>query len=153
MRKFWPLVIGFGVVLFAFLLPSQVFPPPGGGGGGSVTAYSRDLNIDAPSTVDTNKYQLTFPAAVTINRVHCSTDTGTVSINLDVRAIATPNVAGTDVLSAVLVCDNNTQSACASGCDVNTITAGSAGAHLPVNLQVSATASAPNVVRIHVEAQ
>ncbi len=119
----------------------------------ALVPLSKDFSLDAPSTVDTNKHQISFPLAVTINRVHCSTDIGTVSINLDVRAIATPNTAGADVLSAVLVCDNDTQSSCAAGCDVNTITAGAAAAHLPVNLQITATASNPNVVRIHVEAQ
>ncbi len=115
----------------------------GGGGSGVIT---KSINIDAPSTVDTNKYHMVFGSAVTIARIWCSTDTGTVSINFDERAEATPNTAGTDVLGSALVCDSDTQA-------TTTFSNASIAARVPLNLQITATASSPTIVRIHVEAQ
>lgn len=48
--------------------------------------------------------------AMTIVEIGCNTDSGSTTIQFDERAEATPNTAGTDVMSAVLVCDNNSAS-------------------------------------------
>src|SRR5205807_4667842 len=104
----------------------------GSGGGGTAGPTAKSLAIDAPSTVDSNKYQLIWASAATIYRASCSTDQGTLSINFDLRAEATPNTAGINVLSAPLVCGATTQTACASGCSVSTISSGSVAAHAPV---------------------
>ena len=107
---------------------------------------TKTINIFAPTTSDTNKVQFYWPAAVTLQRVVCSTDTGTVTIQFDERAEATPNTAGTNSLTSSLVCDNDSQvttSFSDSGIAVD----------VPHNLQITATASSPGVVRIHVKAQ
>jgi len=109
-----------------------------------VVTHMLSINIFDPTTADTNRIQAKLATAVTISRVSCSTDTGTATIQLDERAEGTPNSAGTDVLSAGLVCDNDTQST--TGFD----NAGIA-ADVPLNLQITATASSPTVVRIHID--
>lgn len=107
-----------------------------------------------PATGDSGKVQWIWPSAVTITRVDCSTNvaTSTVTINLDERALATPDTNGTDTLSTGLVCDTGNQSSCASGCDVNTITDASIAAGVPHALEITAVANAPTVVRVHVTA-
>jgi hypothetical protein len=77
--------------------------------------------------------------------VWCSTDVGTVTIQLDERVEATPNTAGVNSLTSSLVCDSNTE--------VTTSFADSGiAADVPHNLQITAVATSPTVVRIHVKA-
>jgi len=107
---------------------------------------SKSIAIFDPTTADTNKIQFYWPAAVTLQRIACSVDTGTVSINFDERAEATPNTFGTNALSAALVCDTDSQ----------TTTSFSDSAHaadVPINLQITATSGTPTIVRIHIKAQ
>jgi hypothetical protein len=87
----------------------------------------------------------------TITRVWCNTDKGTATINFEERVVTTPNTSGVDVLNAGLVCDTNSQSSCSSGCSVNTISNATIDQRDPVTLMVDSVATAPNVVRIHVE--
>lgn len=128
--------------------------------GGSYTTYdtaNNDLDLDSeaitrihsivlfdPTTADTNKIQDKFAIAVTISRVSCSTDTGTATIQLDERSESTPNTAGTDVLSSAIVCDNDSASS-------TSFSNSGIAADAPLNLQITATASTPTVVRIHVD--
>jgi hypothetical protein len=106
-------------------------------------AQTKSLTIFDPAVGDTNKVQLVFPTAATITRVWCSTDTGTVTAQLDERAEATPNTAGVDVLSGDLICDSNSE--------VTTAFANAAiAANVPLNLQIKGVASSPTVARIHV---
>jgi hypothetical protein len=70
-----------------------------------------------------------------------------VTWNLNKRAEATPDVAGTDVLSAGLVADTNGQSSCSAGCDVNTITSAAWTAHTPLALTISAVTGTPDTFR------
>jgi len=111
-----------------------------------VELYTRtkDVSIDNPVTGDSGTVQVTFPLAVTITRVWCSTDTGTATIQLDERAEATPNTAGTDVMTSTLVCDNNTEA-------TTSFTNAGIASRVPLNLDIDAVASAPTKVRIHVE--
>jgi hypothetical protein len=113
--------------------------------------FTKSFTILVPTAADTNLVQMAFAQAITIVRVYCSTDTGTATMNADERAESTPNTAGTDVLSAGIVCDSGTRTSCASGCDVNTITNGTIAANAPLNFQVTSVASAPQVVRFHVD--
>ena len=106
---------------------------------------SKSLTLLSPTTGDTNKVQLAWPRAVTLTRVACSTDVGTVTIQFDERAEATPNTAGTNSLTASLVCDTNTES-------TTSFSDASIAARVPHNLQITAVASSPTVVRVHVEA-
>jgi hypothetical protein len=87
-----------------------------------------------------------FGEAVTITRVTCITDTGTVELNVENGA--------NDVLTAELVCDIGEQDACASGCDVDTIDDDNSyddfAANSWLDLSISATASDPGQVSIAV---
>ena len=110
----------------------------------ALKSASKSVTIDAPTTAATNKIQWEFPSAITITEVICSTDTGTVTIQLDERARATPNTAGTNVLTSSLVCDSDSQA---------TTTFSNAGiaADVPLNLQITAVATSPGVVRVHTQ--
>lgn len=68
-------------------------------------AETQSWNLEAPTTGDTGLWHKYFAAACTMQRAWCSTDAGTVTINLDERAEATPNTTGTSVLTSNLVCD------------------------------------------------
>lgn len=107
-------------------------------------ADSKNTYIDNPTTSDSNKVQLKFPTAVTITRVSCSTDTGTATIQFDERAEATPNTAGTNVMTSSLVCDSDSQA-------TTSFSNATIAAEVPMNLQITATASSPTMLRIHVE--
>jgi len=143
---------GSGLAVFATspTFTTPLLGTPTSGNLVNCTGYSlthtdtKDQNIDNPVTGDTNKNQLTFGATATIARIWCSTDTGTVSINFDERAEATPNTAGTNTLSSALVCDTDSQA-------TTTFADSSIALRVPYNLQVTATSGAPTIVRIHVE--
>lgn len=105
---------------------------------------SKNIYIDKPTTSDSNKVQLKFPTAVTITRVSCSTDIGTATIQFDERAEATPNTAGTNVMTSSLVCDSDSQA-------TTSFSNATIAAEVPMNLQITATASSPTMLRIHEE--
>ena len=77
------------------------------------------------------------PVNVSITQIACDIDAGTASINIEERTLAAPNSAGTDVLSSDLVCNATMQTACASGCDVDTITNATIDQDDPVALTIS----------------
>lgn len=104
------------------------------------------INLLSPTTAETNLIQSKFPAAVTVTRVSCSVDSGTsVVIQFDERAEATPNVAGTNVLTSNLTCNTTN-----GGITTSFSNAGIA-ANAPLNLQIISATGNPNAVRIHVE--
>jgi len=105
---------------------------------------SKSVTIQSPTTAITNLIQWEFPSAITISEIACSTDTGTATIQLDERARVTPNTAGTNVLTSSLVCDNDSQVS-------STFTNAGIAADVPLNLQVTAVASTPGVVRVHLQ--
>jgi hypothetical protein len=104
----------------------------------------KSIVIFAPATTDTNMVQIYFGQAVTLARLACSTDTGSVDINFDQRTEAAPNSAGTNVLSSSLSCTTSTGVTTA-------FTSASVSADAPLNLQIAAVSGTPNVVRIHVK--
>ena len=105
----------------------------------------KSATIDAPTTGDTNKVQWSFGQAITITRVVCSVGAATsVTIQLDERAEATPNTAGTDVMSAALVCDVTSEA-------TTSFANATIAARVPLNLQITAVSGTPGSVRIHVE--
>ncbi len=115
---------------------------------------SKSFGIFDPVTGDSGKVQWAPPLPITITKVWCSTlpATATVTIMPDERAEGTPNTGGTDILSAGLVCDDGSQSSCASGCTVNTISNATIDAYDPVSWDIDATGGAtPTMVRVHVE--
>jgi len=107
---------------------------------------TKSIDIFAPTTADTNKIQFYWPRAVTLQRVACSVDTGTATIQFDERAEATPNTAGTDALNSALACDTDSE------VTTSFSDSGHAG-DVPINLQITATSGTPTIVRIHVKAQ
>jgi hypothetical protein len=107
---------------------------------------SKDINVLSPTTAETNLVQEKFPSAVTITRVSCSLDSGTsVVIQFDERAEATPNTAGTNVLTGNLTCDTT------NGGITTSFTNAGIAANAPLNLQVISSTGNPNAVRIHVQ--
>jgi hypothetical protein len=105
-----------------------------------------DVTIDAPTTADTNKVQWYLPSASTITRVVCSVGAATsVTIQLDERAEATPNTAGTNVMTASLVCDTT------NGGITTSFTNATIAARVPLNLQVTAVSGTPGSMRVHIE--
>ena len=108
------------------------------------------FNLENPAIADNGKFSTYFSLASTITKVYCSVDSGTVTINLNERALATPDTTGTDVLSAGLVCDTDTQTSCASGCDVNTITNAGIDTTDPLALEIDGTSGSPTILRVTV---
>jgi hypothetical protein len=110
----------------------------------SGTGFSMD--IPSPALADSGVYQHKVARQYTIQRISCSTDVGTVSINFDIRNESSPNDPGNPVLSASLVCSSGTAS---------TVTFANAVvfANSPVALIVTATNGTPSVVRVHVYTQ
>ena len=86
-----------------------------------------------------------FPLAVTITRVACSVKAATsATIQLDERAAATPDTAGTNVLTASLVCDTNQEA-------TTSFANASIAAQVPVALLISAVSGTPDTLRVYVE--
>ena len=108
--------------------------------------FTKSMTLLDPVAGDSGSVQFAFGQAVTITRVWCSTKTATstVTMNLDERAEATPDTAGTDVLTSNLVCDTDSQV---------TTTFSNAGiaARVPVAWTIASVANAPALVRLHVE--
>lgn len=133
----------------------------GGTGAGTAAAARTNLGVDTetrsfvifdPVTTDSGRQQFELPWAATVTRVYCSVKAATsVTINLDKRAEATPDTAGTNVLSAGLVCDTNGQTSCSAGCDVATISSASVTTRSPVALTISALTGTPDTLRVTVE--
>lgn len=110
----------------------------------SVTgAGSRNAVILNPTTGETNKVQWQYARPATLDRVRCSTDVGTVTINLDKRGQTTPNTAGTNAMSTTMACDTNSEI-------VSSFSSASVATNEVLNLQITATTGSPTVVRIHV---
>ncbi len=105
--------------------------------------------LETPVVGDTGLLQWVAPVALTVVQISCSIDAGTASINVEERTEAAPNSAGVDALSSDLVCNTGTQTSCASGCDVNTITNGPIDASDPMALSISIGTAGH--VRVHVE--
>ena len=106
---------------------------------------TKSLAIFDPATGDSNDIQMYFGQAVTITRVACSVAAATsVTIQMDERAEATPNTAGTDVMTAALVCDTDSQA-------TTSFTNATIASRVPLNLQITGVSGTPGSVRIHIE--
>jgi len=125
--------------------------------GRSLTLTDDDVAADAELFTDSNGFYVEDPIvesfddtwffmnAVTITRVFCKTDTGTVDLNIE-------NASDANVLSAELVCDVGGQDSCASGCDVDTINLSNDNfaQFTDGNTDLSATSGVPNSVSIFI---
>jgi hypothetical protein len=109
-----------------------------------VTSYS--FNVENPDATIAGQVQRTFPQAVSLVTVTCSTDTGTATLQLESRSASTPNVSGSSVLTSALVC--TTTSASTSSFSVPAI-----AAHAPLALLVQSVTGTPGWLRLHIEFQ
>lgn len=134
----------------AALLPAQ----SGNGGmhletNGTTAAWTRhadtkSINLPDPVTGDSGRFHILFDEAVTITRVACSVKAATsVTIQLDERAAATPDTAGTNVLTSSLVCDTNEEV-------TTSFTNAGIAARVPLALVISAVTGTPDVVRVNI---
>lgn len=89
----------------------------------SVTTHTKTVSIPSATTADDGlvRFVLDGDSTTTITKFWCHTDANTCTVNLEERAETTPNTAGTDVASADVVCDTNSQTATLSntGIDLN----------------------------------
>ncbi len=69
------------------------------GGGSTKMQYNKIIYIEDPAATDSYPV-FAVPTACTITRISHITDTGTVTWNMEERAAATPDVAGTDVYAS-----------------------------------------------------
>lgn len=105
----------------------------------------KSMVVLTPATGLSNFSQMYFGAAITITRVACSIDAGTsATIQLDERAEATPNTAGTNVMTSALVCDTDSQT-------TTSFTNATIAARVPLNLQITGTSGSIGALRVHVE--
>ncbi len=105
--------------------------------------FYKSISLLDPTTAEDDLVQWMHGAAVTYTAVDCSTDQGTVTIDMDHRVITTPNTVGTDILTGTIICDTDNQAD--GGFADATIPA-----NVPVNLSITAISGAPVVVRIHI---
>ena len=105
--------------------------------------FDKSIDLIDPTTAEDDLIQWMHRKAVTYTDVDCSTDTGTVTIDMDHRVLTTPNTVGTDILTGTIVCDTDNQ--VDGGFADATIPA-----NVPVNLSITATSGSPGVVRIHI---
>lgn len=125
-------------------------------GGRSLTVSGTDVAADVelfthvksftilnPTTGETNKVHFYLPTASTVTRIACSLDAGVVTVQFDERAEATPNTAGTDIMSSTLTCTTTTAT-------TTSFSNASIAARVPVNLQITAAGTA-TAVRFHFE--
>lgn len=107
-----------------------------------VRDVTKNITLETPTTSETGDIHITFPAACTMQRIWCSTNTGTATINLDERTEASPDATGTSVATSNIICDTNTEA---------TTVFSNAGiaADVPVALLITATASSPGWLRVH----
>jgi hypothetical protein len=104
--------------------------------------FDKSIVIIDPTTGEDDKVQWMHGKAVTYTDVDCSTDAGTVTIDMDHRVITTPNTVGTDILTGTIVCDTDNQAD--GGFADATIPA-----NVPVNLSITGVSGA-GTVRIHI---
>lgn len=108
--------------------------------------YTTMISIAMTNFDDTNdaEIQALAPQAFTITRVDCSTDTGTATIQLDERVLTTPNTGGTDIMTAVLVCDSDNQ-------QTSAFDNASIAVDALISLDIDAVASDPTTLRINIK--
>lgn len=104
--------------------------------------FDKSIVLIDPTTGEDDKIQWMHGKAVTYTDVDCSTDAGTVTIDMDHRVITTPNTVGTDILTGTIICDTDNQAD--GGFADATIPA-----NVPVNLSITAVSGA-GTVRIHI---
>lgn len=105
---------------------------------------SISLDLEVPATTDSGNFQFEPKNVINIKRIACSVDSGTVSINLNIRTEASPNTSGTNVLSTPLTCTPTTGVTTTFLNPVVPVTS-------PVAMIITATSGSPGVVRLFVD--
>lgn len=100
--------------------------------------------IENPVNGDDGQVQFKFPYDIRIQKFSCSTEAGTVTLQLDKRNESTPNTAGTDILSSAIVCDTSTES-------TTSFSITSIAAYDVINFDVDGATGSPDSVRLHLE--
>lgn len=100
--------------------------------------------IENPVNGDDGQVQFKFPYDIRIQKFSCSTEAGTVTLQLDKRSESTPNTAGTDILSSAIVCDTSTES-------TTSFSVTSIAAYDVINFDVDGATGSPDSVRLHLE--
>jgi hypothetical protein len=113
--------------------------------GESALAGDFSISFENPAVGDSGKFQHKIGYDGKITRISCSTDSGTVAINLEVRSEATPNSAGTAVLAVALSCTSSTAS-------TTTFSAATFAANAPIALMIP-NSSGAGLIRVHVHVQ
>lgn len=103
-------------------------------------AGNSSFSWEDPATSDSGKWASHYAIPATISRVYCSTNTGTVDLNFEIRTEDAPNTTGDQVLTAALQCDSN-------GASSTTFANSTILPNRLLTPIVSATAGSPGVVR------
>ncbi len=106
--------------------------------------FPKVVYIECPTATDS--FPVMFvPNDITLVQVRGVTDVGTVDFNIEYRATDTPDVAGTDILTADL-------QAAAAGASTTTFDGGgAAAAETWLNYNASAVASSPTKLWVAIE--
>jgi hypothetical protein len=105
---------------------------------------SASFDVENPSATDSGIFQHKWHSKIHFTRITCSVDSGTVSINFDIRTESNPNGSGTPVLPNALACTPTTAL-------TTTFSSASVIGESPVALIITGTTGAPAVVRVHAE--
>lgn len=110
---------------------------------GKLKLWSQDITLFDPVMGDSGRIKFRLPFAGTVTSLACNVDAvaTSVTINLDARAIATPNTAGTAVLTSGLACDS-------ASAETTTITQAKLAAGVPVALTISGVTGTPATVNV-----
>ena len=128
--------------------------------GRSLTINSNSLDVDSELYTDQTGIYIEDPAVeslndifwfmnnVTIVYVWCKTDVASSTVSLNIE-----DGSNNNILSAELVCDDDGQSSCASGCNVNTINTSYddiTAKTEDIDVDISATSGSPGKVSLFI---
>jgi hypothetical protein len=118
-------------------ITTNTWRPTGGLATKSVTLFD-------PVAGDSGRIQIMFPVAVTVTRVACSVKAATsATINMEERAAATPDTAGTAVLTSDLACDTDQAVS-------TTFSNATIAANVPVALTIASVSGTPDTLRVFI---
>lgn len=107
--------------------------------------WSKDITIFDPVAGDSGRVQFRLPFAGTVTSVACAVRAATsVTVNFDVRAVATPDTGGTAILTSGLACDVDSQAS-------TTFSSTAIAADVPVALTISAVSGTPDTLRVTIK--
>jgi hypothetical protein len=111
------------------------------------TTASFTMELEAPSPSDSGKFMWSgSPVNIRITDITCTTDTGIVAINFEVRSASAWNNPGTSIISGPMQCSSTPVSQ--TNFAVSNVSATS-----PLALMVPATSGLPSVIRVRVTYQ